>query len=128
MSLVQDENGEWHDDGGGGMTMRDKIASELARHFHEPNGQILSAADGIIAALPGIIPDLVWAGFGKECVRAESVLGRYEIMWGFPNGQYTLDCPKAARNHEWHPSSEAAKAAANAHHRAAMCKAMGWVE
>lgn len=34
--------------------MRDKLAEELALHFNEPNGQLLSAADAIIAALPGI--------------------------------------------------------------------------
>jgi len=110
------------------MTMRDKIASELARHFHEPNGQLLSAADAILAALPGVIPDLVWDGVGKECVRAESFSGGYEIMWGFQNGQYILDCRKAARDHEWHPTIEAAEAAANAYNRAALCKAMGWGE
>ena len=60
------------------------------------------------------VKPLVWVTFGKECLRAETVLGRYEVMWGFHNGQTSLDIPAPRRSHVWHPTLEAAKAAAQA--------------
>ena len=69
-----------------------------------------------IAAVPAQVrvKPLLWGTFGKECLRAETVLGRYEVMWGFHNGQTSLDIPAPRRSHVWHPSVEAAKTAAQA--------------
>jgi hypothetical protein len=64
--------------------------------------------------LTRLIKPLVWARFGSECLRAESTLGRFEIMWGFHNGQVSLDVPKERRHHSWHPDIADAQAAANA--------------
>ena len=107
------------------MTMRDKIADAALKCCILDTAEALDIADAILAAMPGMVPDLLWSEFGKECVRADSILGRYEIMWGWENGQYALDVPKYARSTEWHPTLESAKAAANAHNAAAVCKAMG---
>ena len=106
------------------MSMRDKIAV-LLQDSYENDQTFEDAADTLLAALPGCVPDLVWSEFGRECVHAEGILGTYEIMWGLKNGQYALDVAKYARSIEWHPTLESAKAAANAHNAAAVCKAMG---
>jgi len=84
------------------------VNSEIDRHL----------AGRIIAALPAVQPrvkPLVWKEFGTDCLRAESVLGIYEIVWGFHNGQATLDVPALQRTLTWHPNLEAAKAAAQTH-------------
>jgi len=112
------------------MTMREQIAAVIVENravdnWGEPRPADYELADAIIAAMPGMVPDLVWVKFGEECVRAEGVLGRYEVIWGFQNGQYALDVPGHGRRTEWHPTIEAAKAAVNAHNRAAVCKALG---
>lgn len=70
------------------------------------------------------VKPLEWGKFGQECIRAESVLGRYEIMWGFHNGQTSLDVPSPRRTHTWHPSREAAKAAAQADYEARILSAL----
>ena len=70
------------------------------------------------------VKPLEWTSFG-ECIRAETALGRYEIMkWGFQNGQYALDVPRLARNHTWHPDLEAAKSAAQADYTARILSAL----
>jgi hypothetical protein len=61
---------------------------------------------------PRIVAPLVWEPFGLECVRAESAIGRYEVMCGFHNGQTFLDVPAPRRKHAWHHTIAAAKAAA----------------
>ena len=110
------------------MTMRDKIASELARHFHEPNGQILSAADGIIAALPGMIPELVWecSSVTDSHHQSKTLFGSYYIERGKDGLFYWWAPFHIGKLHA--PTIEAAKTAANAHRRATMCKEMGWPE
>lgn len=70
------------------------------------------------------VKPLEWGEFGQECIRAESVLGRYEIMWGFHNGQVSLDVPSPRRTHTWHPTLEAAKAAAQADFEARIMSAL----
>ncbi len=70
------------------------------------------------------VKPLEWTSFGKECIRAETALGRYEIMWGFQNGQYALDVPRLARKHTWHPDLEAAKSAAVADYTARIYEAL----
>ena len=70
------------------------------------------------------VKPLEWSSFGKEWIRAETALGRYEIMWGFANAQYALDVPRLARNHTWHPTLEAAKSAAQADYTARILSAL----
>lgn len=80
-----------------------------------------------ISALPAVQPrvkPLVWETFGKECLRAETVLGRYEVMWGFHNGQTSLDVPAPRRTHTWHSTLEAAKAAAQADYESRILSAL----
>jgi hypothetical protein len=68
--------------------------------------------------LSRLVKPLEWTRFGSEWLCAESTLGRFEIMWGFHNGQVSLDVPKERRHHSWHPDIEAAQAAANADYAA----------
>lgn len=77
--------------------------------------------DEIIAA---ICKPLVWGAFDEECLRSDSVLGRYEIMWGFYNGQTSLDVPDPRGTNTWHPTLADAKAAAEAHYRARIAAAL----
>jgi hypothetical protein len=93
------------------MNMRDKIADVIDFTCHnDPYAQ----ADAIIAALPEMIPDLVWENKGG---RFHS--GKY-IIAAFESGLYVefmllgLHCPK---------SLEEVIAAANAHHRASIMAA-----
>jgi hypothetical protein len=67
---------------------------------------------------PSIVAPLVWEPFGLDCVRAESAIGRYEIMWGFHNGQTSLDVPAPRRSHIWHHTIAASQAAAQADYAA----------
>jgi hypothetical protein len=74
--------------------------------------------------LSRLVAPLVWVPFGQECLRAESAIGRYEIMWGFHNGQTFLDVPAPMRRHVWHHTIEAAKAAAQADYAARIIAAL----
>lgn len=87
---------------------------------------IASAIRADLAAVPAQVrvKPLVWGTFGKECFRAETVLGHYEVMWGFHNGQTSLDIPAPRRSHVWHPSVEAAKTAAQADYEARLLSAL----
>jgi len=111
------------------MTMRDTIASIIADATEDG----LDAADVagiIIAALPGMVPDLVWKnesdGFYRATISEDTprefyeVLGNSAIVYAMRHagGSYILIGDK-------HSTIEAAKAAASAHNRAAVCKAMG---
>jgi hypothetical protein len=89
-------------------------------------------ADAILAALPGMVPDLQWEDFSGGGSRAtawgkarylimEWRDGRCEVVESYPG--YQGDNLSGG----FHPNIEAAKAAANAHHRAAVAKAARWV-
>ena len=61
-----------------------------------------------------MVKPLVWTPFGTGCVRAETGLGRYEIMWVRRNGLCSLDGPRVTPGFTFHPNLEAAQAAAQA--------------
>ena len=111
------------------MTMRDKIAAIIG-------GTITGRerADAIIAALPGMIPELVWDGLqedrgdGSADDTADYQSGDYLIKMGFGSDSYFWNVDIGMDFVSSHDDPDTAKAAANAHHRAAMCKAMGWAE
>jgi hypothetical protein len=105
------------------MNMRDKIAAVIVDEMVDSMGDYSCVADAILAALPGMIPDLVWV---RDSAGGDTYSGLYEIY----NGAYA----------EWHcvhstsspsriahgVSRDRAKAAANAHNRAAIAQAAGW--
>ena len=99
------------------MTTRDKIAA--VQYF----GNIgHGAADAIIAALPDMVPDLVWDDSG------ESLSGGYRIVQR--NKAYMLHVADhfaglTTATHAWTDSIKEAKDVANVHNRAAVCKALG---
>lgn len=109
----------------------DEVSKWLDRFEHLPSGSTshLSAAELVATYLApqpvaATVKPLVWGTFGKECLRAETVLGRYEVMWGFHNGQTSLDIPAPRRSHAWHSSVESAKAAAQADYDARIMSAL----
>ena len=105
--------------------MRDKIAAVIVenracQNWSNPLPADLELADAILAALRGRIPELVWQNNGNHWA------GGYGFVVRKFGGEYTL----TIRNQfdQKYPSIEAAKTAANAHHRAAIAKAAGWTE
>jgi hypothetical protein len=138
------------------MTMRDQIAALLWRteavdsgtpqsvidrrtpeafadQSPELRGKWFKYADAILAALPGMIPDLVWEwmeikqncapGLWEQCY---TPLGLYEIhTFTGKGGTFYLKTPDYGRasEHEYHT---AARDTANAHNRAAIAQAVGW--
>jgi hypothetical protein len=101
--------------------MREKIAgivSEAECSDDRGYGPIVldpdAIADAIIAALPEMIPDLVWLDRGER-LRC----GNY-IIFHFTNGSYVEYVNLALGGGM---SLEGAKAAANAHHRASIMAA-----
>jgi hypothetical protein len=114
--------------------MRDKIAAIFEDACND-GLDAHCAADAIIAALPGMMAELVWQvmevkpkcapGLWDQCY---TPFGLYEIhTFTGKGGAFYLKTPDYGRLSECECHT-AAKAAANAHHRAAMCKAMGWAE
>ncbi len=109
--------------------MRDKIvkvmiARDNAFHMaHRRQATNLEKASAIVAALPDMIPDLVWTGpcadAGNGCYyqMLESQSGRsFQLTFIFRNGSHSLGYPKTADH---------AKAAANEHHKVAVMAALG---
>jgi hypothetical protein len=98
------------------MTMRDKIAQVLCE---TPTGNYGKQADAILAALPDMIPDLVWEG----CVAVSPMTRKRYVADWYDAGDLctalTID-----GNYECGemPMSNL-KAAANAHNRAAIMAA-----
>ena len=117
--------------------MRDKIAAmalDAINGVYEDSGNRAEHAerftDAILAALPGMVPDLVWEDIGGYHYRAPAPLlgniriesyteGKFDVVWSVP-GFCDVLVP------EGFPTIEAAKAAANTHHRAAIAKSAGW--
>lgn len=105
------------------MTMRDKIAAIIETHTLSVDSR--NAADAIIAALPDMVDPLVWDG-------PRSVRGGYFIDTGVKHGKFyvlhrsgsegggPIDGPNGDI---WFDTDEAAKAAANTHHRAQVLSA-----
>ena len=108
-------------------TMRDKIAAIIDKNLPEDYDFGVEAAAAIIAALPGMVVPLVWdkaptVGYAENVTQMS---GQYWI-----GGSLHGDWVVTGFSHfvgKTFPTLEAAKAAANAHNAAAVCKAMGWV-
>ena len=105
------------------MTMRDKIADAALKCCILDTAEALDIADAIIAALPGMVVPLVW--------EKSHTLPWDDDYHSLPTA-YTIRCAdenswKWSFNggHGYARSPEAAKAAANAHNAAAVCKALG---
>ena len=102
------------------MTMRDRIAA--IRYFGTNTGH--GVADAILAALPGMVPDLVWSkaptvGYAENVTQMSGQywIGKVGGAWVVTGFSYFVGLT--------FPTLESAKSAANAHNAAAVCKAMG---
>jgi len=108
------------------MTMRDKIAV-LLQDSYENDQTFEDAADTLLAALPGMVPELVWEQPLGGFHRAPTIGGKVEIMWDTsPHDKDHYVLFPGTKQSQVFMTLPAAKAAANAHHQAAVCKAMGW--
>jgi len=109
------------------MTMRDQIAAVIAETLGEEHQMDNHVADAILAALPGMIPELFWLGN-----RTYGSMFDYRIYSTSPHGYFSVfwerdpygSCVRIASRRS--VTAESAKAAANAHHRAAIAKVAGW--
>lgn len=102
--------------------MREKIADVVRGNLpatREMDDWAGPVADAIIAALPDMVPPLVWSDYpmGSRC-DTDSV---YNINYWEPEKVF-VDAYTTMRRH---PTLEAAKAAANAHHAAQIMQALG---
>ena len=99
------------------MTMRDRIAAVIWDNRGKRHDRI---ADAILAALPGMVPELVWVGDarwpGSLVSSGYSIEEQDEDSWSASMADDSIHC---------FGTLEDAKAAANAHHRAAVCEALG---
>ena len=111
------------------MTTRDEIAAIVADEAH--GGDPFDIADAIIAELPGMIPDLVWNETHHKSpdqldTRSSAIGVNYVIITGPKVGSCILSSHGAAYIGPFRMDGiESAKAAANVHNRATVCKAMG---
>jgi hypothetical protein len=104
-------------------TMQHRIATIIDDMFLDGPD---AAARAILAALPGMVPDLVWdealtVGYTKNVTQMSGqywIGGRLGGPWVVTGCRYFVGCT--------FPTIEDAKAAANAHNRAAIAKAAGW--
>jgi len=108
------------------MTMRDQIAAVIAETLGEEHQMDNHVADAILAALPGMIPELFWLGnrtYGSMFdyrIYSTSPHGYFSVFWERDPYGSRVRIAKGLRG------EAAAEAAANAHHRAAIAKVAGW--
>ena len=102
--------------------MRDKIA-DLLRGFGSV-GTYDGIADAIMLTWPAMIEPLVWdrGVVDWACLKQG---GKYVACSTSPYGSWAWWLDGDDETREVHPSEEAAKGAANAHHRAAIMAAFG---
>jgi hypothetical protein len=111
------------------MIMRDKIADSLVNvleHYRSAYDIEYHAADAILAALPDMIPDLVWDYRGDVSCTAHTPFGKYLVETCHEDGfgmwtpcDETEDDPPFG----FHGGMAAAQAAANADRRAVIMAA-----
>ena len=131
------------------MTMRDKIAAVMWRtqaegvgapasvanartpeafadESRETRNTWLKQADAIIAALPVLVPDLEWEKTTDHWQASDRLGGRYEVF-RLSGGRSTAHHLVRGYGVQIGDGSSMGSdiAAANAHHRAAVCKMMG---
>lgn len=99
------------------MTMRDKIAG-IIEDIDQDDGGAVEMADAIIAALPDMVPELVWVD-SYGVLQSPAPFGRYTITGKI------LTLPGTMRPQMICNDLTEAKAAANAHYRAAIMKGLG---
>mgnify|MGYP003653472031 CR=1 FL=1 len=108
--------------------MRDKLIKFMQNResaFGRPMTSV-EIADGCIAALPGMVPELVWVGFTSGAYKIEVHEGGIADVWF---------CGKAIEEDEEHEllhggyltlvSMDDLKSAANAHHVATLMSSLG---
>jgi hypothetical protein len=107
------------------MSMRDKIA-HIIINDHDQHISAASTADAILEALPSMIAPLVWyrAENGEAVISPRSFSGEYYKIETF-QGKFTLRLHyiKHYSGLGLYPTEDAAKAAANTHHRASLMAA-----
>ena len=106
------------------MDMRDKIAEVIFEYVDTAPQTIDDVSDAILAALPDMIPDLVWVG---AVAKLES--GCYYTAVSTLSGKsFCVDYVYRGGSHcmGYYADFDKAKAAANAHHKAHLSRAMGW--
>ena len=125
------------------MTMRDEIAAiihagtkqalsdyDIADDVIRNDPQIAEAdratADAILAALPGMVPSLEWVKTTGHWQATDVWDGRYEVF-SLSRGKSTAHYMVRGHGIQIGDGSSMGSdiAAANAHNRAAVCKAMG---
>jgi len=115
--------------------MRDKIAAVIAETLGEEHQMDNHVANAILAALPGMIPDMVWERADLCCwgeTAKNGMGGSYRMTWEFgvgPKGEdtfFTVQFNYDGLYAGWSFDADLATSAANAHHRAAIAKAAGW--
>ena len=102
------------------MSMRDKITDILDEYSVHTDRSLDDVADAILAALPDMIPDLVWVDYLNE-YKCETRFF-YGRIYRNNIGGWTLDDGESYSSHD---TIEAAKDVANAHHKAQLVQAMG---
>ena len=104
--------------------VRDELPATKAADEHAGD-----VADAIIAALPSILPDMVWVEHCPETggSYAQTNYGEYILETDEPGGEFGMWTPgqgEGADTRKYYPNLEDAKAAANTHHRAAWIAAL----
>tara|TARA_R110000744_G_scaffold142869_5_gene254703 strand:- start:761 stop:1111 length:351 start_codon:yes stop_codon:yes gene_type:complete len=107
--------------------MRDAIAAII--ETHDSNGGYDGctpeyAADAIIAALPDMIAPLVWEQIDSVTYGTTSFLGDSYTVWAMDGVGY-CKFPDVHAGERFAGGSDKAKAAADAHHRAAIMANFG---
>jgi hypothetical protein len=115
--------------------LRDKLIEIIGDALIESMGDHSAVADAILAALPGMIPELVWERVDLCCWgqnAKDGMGGLYRMTWEFgvgPKGEdtfFTVQFNYIGIYSGWSFDADIAMAAVNAHHRAAIAQAAGW--
>ena len=109
------------------MTLRDKIAAIIDKNLPQDYDGGVKAAAAIIAALPDMVPPLVWdRGIVDWAILSQG--GRYVACSTTPQGSWAWWLDGDTESREVHGSEDEAKAAANAHNAAAVVAALTGVK
>ena len=113
------------------MSLREQIAAVIVenravQNWENPRPADYELADAIIAAMPGMVPDLVWSGSDKAPTSSGAIFD-YILAHDFDGWRYIAAKDRQMADIAKLPVKDLATAiaAANAHNRAAVCKAMG---
>ena len=106
------------------MSMRDKIAGII---WHDRQGQNTpeSVADAILATIKASVPELVWDGANDDFAYCTLAFAQYQVREAESGYYVQVDGCMSKVISKNHPTLEAAKAAAQAHHVAQKTDWMG---